>query len=112
MSNVIDTVSREVMIEDGCGCTVAETGDRVLCDDARLFEARESKCNCRSSAKSAIRATLEWYRDNVSEDMNEAAHKVISEGENYAHDKPLPTAKNVFRAMLSQAIKELDEETV
>jgi hypothetical protein len=106
MANVIDTVSREVMIEDGCGMTEQNTGERVLCDDARLFEARESKCNCRSSAKAAIRATLEWYRANISEGMQCEAKEAPS-GVDWLHG-----FIKAYEAALSQAIKELDEETV
>jgi len=102
MSNVIDTVSREVMIEDGCGMTEHKTGERVLCDDERLCEVRESKCNCRSSAKAAIRATLAWYRDNPSLEMLKA-------DPNTATCDVSAWAKDKFKAMLSQAIKELDE---
>jgi hypothetical protein len=53
----------------------------------------------REQAKAAIRATLEHYRDNVSDDVTYAGIDASAAG--LYHD-------GIFSAMLSQAIRELD----
>lgn len=94
MSDIVEHVAKVVMIDEECGCFFRAKGKetRVLCDDESL-SFRQKKCNCRNSAKAAIRATLEFYRDNASELMP-TIHEAVARG------------------VFAKAVALLDQETV
>jgi ethanolamine utilization cobalamin adenosyltransferase len=115
MREIVDAVSRAVMIEEGCGCTITETGEHVLCDDDRLGEYRSRKCECKSVARAAIKATIEHLQSEVGRMTIEVTNKT----ENLPTDvrrildacfkeDVKDIMSGFLSAMLSQAIKDME----
>lgn len=65
--------------------------------ESAFIDGKDTANTWRDEARAAIRATLEHYRDNVSERMIKAAYEELGSKE------------SVFERMITQALKELDE---
>lgn len=83
----------------------------------KRFQRDENENDCLSKTKSefrsraAIKATLEYLSENVSEGMEESAYDVVLEestGDGYGNITEMNVSKAAVAAALSQALKELD----
>jgi hypothetical protein len=69
---VLRVATFAVMQEDGCGATL-DTGERVLCIDARLpNQFREIECSCLKQTRAALTAALPLIRAGVEAKLNAA----------------------------------------
>jgi hypothetical protein len=83
---------------------IAEKGFGRSWDDFEEVNAYDTdQCDLLAYARAAIEAMRE-----PTEAMHEAGGRIIDEGEGYPHDKPLPTLRNAYKAMIDAALSETE----
>jgi hypothetical protein len=93
MGGMIERVARAIF--EDVECVAIAFGAMPMWDEVDETE--------RDKWREAAIAAIEAMRD-PTDAMHDAGSKVIIGGEGNPHDKPLPTLRNAYRAMINEAV--------